>query len=407
MLDVDKLKSDIPLFKNNPNLVYLDSGATSLKPRYVLDKMEEYYREYGVNIHRGVYELSYRATKEFDDARTKIAKFINARFEEVIFTRGTTNSLNMIAQTYGYANIYPGDEIITSELEHHSSLLPWMQVAKKKNANLKYIPLDKSGRITLEGFKQVLSEKTKVVAITYVSNVMGYKTPIKEIIKLAHQYGAIVIVDAAQAVPHFKIDVKDLDCDFLAFSSHKMLGPTGIGILYGKLEHLKDMDPEEFGGDMNDEVFLDDVKVKKSPFKFEAGTPPIAEAIGLGAAIDLIENIGYENIAAHEKHLHQYLLKRLDNIRGVTIYNKDADIAILNFNIDGVHPHDASTFFDEANIALRAGHHCAQLVSKWLKCNGTLRASFYIYNNENDVDIFIETLKKTIDFFKQFNEVVG
>lgn len=406
MLDVDKLKKDIPLFKNNPHLVYLDSGATSLKPQFVLDKMTEYYLEYGVNIHRGVYELSYRATEEFDNARKKIAKFINAQFEEVIFTRGTTNSLNMVAQTYGYDNINPGDEIITSELEHHSSLLPWMQVAKSKGAILKYIPLDESGRITVEAFKSVLSEKTKVVAITYVSNVMGYITPIKEITRLARQYGAIVIVDAAQAVPHFKIDVKDLDCDFLAFSAHKMLGPTGIGILYGKIEHLKDMRPEEFGGDMNDEVFLEGVKIKKSPFKFEAGTPPIAEAIGLGAAIDLLESIGFDNIALHEKQLRQYLMKSLEDVEGVSIYNKDADLAILNFNIEGVHPHDASTFFDEANIALRAGHHCAQLVSKWLKCNGTLRASFYLYNNEKDVDIFVSTLKKTILFFNQFNEVV-
>lgn len=406
MFNVDKLKKDIPLFESNPSLVYLDSGATSLKPRFVLDKMAEYYREYGVNIHRGVYELSYRATNEFDNARQKIARFINAEFEEVVFTRGTTNSLNMIAQTYGYDNIQQGDEIITSELEHHSSLLPWMQIAKNKGAILKYIPLDESGRITIEAFKSVLSKKTKVVAITYVSNVMGYISPIKEITKLAHQYGAIVIVDAAQAVPHFKIDVKDLDCDFLAFSAHKMLGPTGIGILYGKHKHLKDMRPEEFGGDMNDEVFLDDVKIKKSPFKFEAGTPPIAEAIGFGAAIDLLEIIGFDNIAKHEKNIREYLMAKLAEVTGVTIYNKDADLAILNFNIDGVHPHDASTFFDEANIALRAGHHCAQLASKWLKCNGTLRASFYLYNDEKDVDAFVATLKKTILFFDQFKEVV-
>lgn len=234
MLDVDKIKRDIPIFEKNPELIYLDSCATTLKPRYVLDKMEEYYREYGVNIHRGVYELSFRATEEYDKARHKIARFINASFEEVVFTRGTTNSLNMIAQSLGDEIIDEGDEIITSELEHHSSLLPWMRVAKKKNAKLVYIPLNEEGRITVGNFKKVLTEKTKVVAINFVSNTMGYSTPIKEIIRLAHEVGSIVIVDAAQAAPHYKIDVRDLDCDFLAFSAHKMLGPTGIGILYGK-----------------------------------------------------------------------------------------------------------------------------------------------------------------------------
>lgn len=322
MLDVEKIKRDIPLFQNYPNLIYLDSCATTLKPRYVLDKMDEYYQEYGVNIHRGVYELSYRATEEYDKARKKIAKFINASFEEVIFTRGTTNSLNMIAQTYGMANINPNDEIITSELEHHSSLLPWMKVAKKKGAILKYIPLNDEGRITVENFKKVLTDKTKVVAITYVSNTMGYLTPIREIIELAHKQGAVVIVDAAQAAPHFKIDVCELDCDFLAFSAHKMLGPTGIGILYGKKSLLDKMDPEEYGGDMNNDVFHDNVIVKETPYKFEAGTPAIAEAIGLGAAIDLLEKIGFDNIRQHEKELHKYALEKLSSVSGITIYNK-------------------------------------------------------------------------------------
>lgn len=405
MLDVEKIKRDIPLFQNYPNLIYLDSCATTLKSRYVLDKMDEYYQEYGVNIHRGVYELSYRATEEYDKARKKIAKFINASFEEVIFTRGTTNSLNMIAQTYGMANINPNDEIITSELEHHSSLLPWMQVAKKKGAILKYIPLNDEGRITVENFKKVLTDKTKVVAITYVSNTMGYLTPIREIIELAHKQGAVVIVDAAQAAPHFKIDVRELDCDFLAFSAHKMLGPTGIGILYGKKSLLDKMDPEEYGGDMNNDVFHDNVIVKETPYKFEAGTPAIAEAIGLGAAIDLLEKIGFDNIRQHEKELHKYALEKLSSVSGITIYNKTADIGIINFNIDGVHPHDASTFFDQANIALRAGHHCAQLVTKWLKCNGTLRACLYIYNSKQDIDIFVKTVQEVVEFFRQFSEV--
>ena len=234
---------------------------------------------------------------------------------------------------------------------------------------------------------------------------MGYSTPIKEIIRLAHEVGSIVIVDAAQAAPHYKIDVRDLDCDFLAFSAHKMLGPTGIGILYGKKALLDKMGPVEYGGDMNDEVFHNDLRVKETPFKFEAGTPPIAEAIGFGAAIEFLEQIGFENIKRHEEELHRYALEKLAKIPSITVYNKTADIGIINFNVDGVHPHDASTFFDEANISLRAGHHCAQLVSKWLKCIGTLRASFYVYNTKEDVDAFVRTVSNVVEFFSQFSEV--
>ena len=359
MLNVSKMREMFPIYKNHPDLVYLDTSATSLKPRCVLDKMEEYYSNYGVNIHRGVYKLSYLATDEYDIAREKVAKFINAKFNEIVFKRNVSEALNFIALTYGEKYLQKGDVVITSELEHHSSVLPWMKLCERKGATLRYVPLDKEGRITIDNFKKVLDENVKVVALTYVSNVMGYITPIKEIIylteklggnckfdieaykgllngntrlvsiahvsnvlgstnpikeiiDLAHQMNAKVVVDAAQAVAHFKVDVKDLDCDFLAFSSHKMMGPTGVGVLYGKKEILKTLDPLEYGGDMNDEVFLDDVTVKEIPYCFETGTPAIAEVLGLGKAIDFIEEIGFENIQKHCNELNEYAKEKLN-----------------------------------------------------------------------------------------------
>jgi len=401
MLDTNKIKKDFPLFENNPNIVYLDNGATSLKPKCVIDKMNEYYYNYGVNIHRGVYKLSYQATDEFDIAREKVAKFINSKVEEVVFVRNASEALNLAALTYGEKNLNEGDVVITSELEHHSSVLPWMKMCEKKKANLVYVPLNEEGRITVEAFKSVINEKTKVVALTYVSNVMGYVTPIKEIIDIAHSYGAIVIVDAAQAVPHMKVDVKELDCDFLAFSGHKMMGPTGVGVLFGKKAILKKLDPLYYGGDMNDEVYKDSVDVKDIPSRFETGTPAIASVIGMIAAIDYIESIGYDKIHKHTQALHEYTISKLKDIEGVTIYNINADVPIISFNITGVHPHDASTLFDEAGICLRAGHHCAQLITKWLNCIGTLRGSFYIYNTKEDADKFIEKVKEAVEFFKR------
>ncbi len=400
-MNIKDIRKEFPIYDNIPNLVYLDSGATALKPKCVLDKMNEYYSQYGVNIHRGVYALSYQATDEYDKAREIVSKFINSDFKEVVFTKNVSEALNKICLMLEN-RLEENDEVITSELEHHSSVLPWMKACERRNAKLKYIPLNEEGRITIENFKKVLSNKTKVVAITLVSNVMGYLTPIKEIIDLAHEQGAIVIVDAAQAIQHFKIDVKQLDCDFLAFSGHKAMGPTGIGVLYGKKKILKTLQPIDFGGDMNEEVDLYNVEIKDIPYRFETGTPAIAEAIGLGKALEFITQLGLENIHSYEKELHNYALEKLSEIKGVTIYNKTSDVGIISFNIDGVHPHDAATFFDEASICLRAGHHCAQLITKWLKCVGTLRASFYIYNTYEDVDKFIEVVKQTVDFFKQF-----
>ena len=401
MKDITAIKKEFPIYDNIPNLVYLDSGATALKPKRVLDKMNEYYSTYGVNIHRGVYSLSYQATDEYDKARDIVAKFINSEFKEVVFTKNVSDALNKICLMLEN-KLDKDDEVITSELEHHSSVLPWMKACERRKANLKYIPLNDEGRITVENFKKVLSNKTKVVAITLVSNVMGYLTPIKEIIDLAHEKGAIVIVDAAQAIQHFPIDVKQLNCDFLAFSGHKAMGPTGIGVLYGKKKILKQLQPIDFGGDMNEEVDLYNVEIKDIPFRFETGTPPIAEAIGLGKALEFINEIGLENIHKHERQLHTYALNKLEEIKGITIYNKTSDVGIISFNVDGVHPHDAATFFDEANICIRAGHHCAQLITKWLKCVGTLRASIYIYNTYEDIDKFVEVVKQTVDFFKQF-----
>lgn len=400
MFDTATIKSKFPIFKKHPNLVYLDSGATSLKPQVVLDKMNEYYTEYGVNIHRGVYEISYRATDEYDKARQKVADFINADFEEIIFTSSTTDSLNKLALMYSESNINSGDVVLTSELEHHSSILPWMNICKKKDAKLSFIPLDSEGRISVENFKKVMNDKVKVVALTYVSNVMGYITPLKEIIEIAHSYNAVVIVDAAQAVPHMKVDVKELDCDFLAFSGHKMFGPTGVGVLFGKSKLLNKLDPVFFGGDMNNEVTKETVEVKDIPYRFEAGTPMIAEAIGLGKAIDFILELGYDKIEEHLNSLHKYLLDRTSKIEELEVYNINSDIALFSFNIKNVHPHDAATCYDDAGIAIRAGHHCAQLVTKWLHCIGTLRASFYIYNDYSDVDKFVDATIATIELFK-------
>ena len=402
MLDVSKIRAMFPIYKNYPNLVYLDTGATSLKPSCVLDKMNEYYTNYGVNIHRGVYELSYKATDEYDIAREKVASFINAEFEEVSFTRNVSEALNFVALVYGRINLSEGDEVIVSELEHHSNVLPWMKICEEKKAVLKYVPLDNDGRITTENFKSIMNEKVKVVALNYISNVMGYMTPIKEIIEIAHQFGAVVLVDAAQAVAHMKVDVKELDADFLAFSGHKMMGPTGVGVLYGKKKIMKKLPPLFYGGDMNDEVEKYDVTVKEIPYRFEVGTPAIAEVIGLGAAVDFINSIGFENIHNHCQELYDYAIEKLNEIQGITIYNKNPEVPIVAFNIDGVHPHDAATIFDEAQICLRAGHHCAQLLTKWLNCVGTLRGSFYMYNDKEDVDKFITKVKECVEFFSQF-----
>lgn len=399
MLNVAKLRNDFPVLKDNPKLAYLDNSASTLKPYCVIEELDKYYNTLGVNVHRGVYKLSYLATDAYEEARAKIADFLHAEFEEIVFTRGASVALNLVALSYGMSNLGPGDEVITTELEHHSSCMPWINVCNKTGATLKYVPLNKEGRITVEAFQSVLTEHTKVVAITYVSNVMGYITPLKEIIKLSHQKGAIVSVDAAQAVPHMPIDVKELDCDFLSFSGHKMCGPTGIGVLYGKSSLFADMPPVEFGGDMADDVNLYDMTFKEAPYRFETGTPIIADAIGLGKAVEYISGIGLEEIGKYEYFLKEKALEGLRKIPNIIIYNETAETGIISFNIKGVHPHDAASVFDNNDVCIRAGHHCAQHITKWLKTTGTVRASFYFYNTLEDVEKFVQSVKEAEEFF--------
>ena len=402
MIDTKKIKSYFPVLEENNKLSYLDSAASALKPKTVIDSITNYYTHLGVNVHRGVYDLSYRATDLYEASRGKVAKFLNAKEEEIVFTRGASASLNLVASSYGMKYICEGDEVITSELEHHSSHMPWFNVCQKKGATLKYIPLNKEGRITVENFMSVLTPKTKVVALTYVSNVMGYITPIKEIIKICHEKGIVVSVDGAQAVPHMKIDVKELDCDFLSFSGHKMCGPSGVGVLYGKYELLDKMDPIEFGGDMADEVYKDSQTYKAVPYKFETGTPIIASVIGLGAAIDFLESINLDEVAAHEKMLADTCRKMLSELDDVEVYNMGAETGVVAFNIKGVHPHDAASIYDKNGVCIRAGHHCAQLITRWLNQISTTRASFYMYNTLEDVYNLVNSVAEARDFFKQF-----
>ncbi len=401
MIDAKKIKNDFPVLVNHPEQIYLDSAASALKTKSVIDHIDYYYNHLGTNVHRGAYDLSQQTTSLYEKSRSKVATFINASENEVIFTRGTTTALNMVAGSLR-ERLNEGDEVITSELEHHSSIIPWMMATKRSGAKLNYIPLTDEGRITVENFKTVLTDKTKVVAITYVSNVMGYITPLKEIIKLAHEKGAIVIVDAAQAAPHLQIDVKALDCDFLAFSGHKIFGPTGVGVLYGKKAMLELIEPFEFGGEMVDTISKNQLKWQEIPTKFESGTPVIGAAIGLLKAIEYIEEIGYDEIHMHTIKLRDYTLKKLEALDGITIYNKTADIGIITINIEGVHPHDAATFLSENNVAVRAGKHCAHLIADFMHMDATLRASFQIYNDYHDCDVFVETIKETRDFFNQF-----
>lgn len=388
---------------NGHPLVYLDSAATSQKPVQVIEALDRYYREYNSNVHRGVHTLGTRATDQYEGAREKVRKFINApSTEEVIFTRGTTTSLNTVAASFGRANLEEGDEIVISYMEHHSNIIPWQQIAKEKKAVLKYIPLQKDGTIDLEDAQNTITSKTKIVSIMHVSNVLGTINPIKELAAIAHQNGAIMVVDGAQSAPHMKIDVQDLNCDFFAFSAHKMCGPTGIGVLYGKKELLEDMEPVEFGGEMIDFVGLQESTWKELPWKFEAGTPIIAGAIGLGAAIDFLNEIGPDEILAYEHRLAAYGMEKMSSVAGLKIYGPEQAeqrAGVITFNLDDVHPHDVATVLDAEGIAVRAGHHCAQPLMKWLDVSATARASFYLYNTEQDIDRLVDGLVKTKEYF--------
>lgn len=388
---------------NGHPLVYLDSAATSQKPTQVLEVLKKYYEFDNSNVHRGVHTLGNRATDSYEGAREKIRKFINANStEEIIYTRGTTTSINTVAAAYGHANVNEGDEIVITKMEHHSNFIPWQQLAKQQKAVLKFIELEEDGTISLETVRKTITPKTKIVAVTMASNVLGTINPVKEITEIAHENGAITVIDAAQGAPHMPIDVQDIDCDFLAFSGHKMCGPTGIGVLYGKKAHLENMEPIEFGGEMIDFVDLYDSTWKELPWKFEGGTPNIAGAIGLGAAIDFLNEIGLENIAKHEHELVEYAIAEMEKVGGISIYGPlDAQkrCGLITFNLDGVHPHDLATILDMNGIAIRAGHHCAQPLMKWLQCTATARASFYMYNSKEDVDAFVAGLRMAKEYF--------
>ncbi|WP_427051191.1 cysteine desulfurase [Paenibacillus sp. TC-CSREp1] len=386
---------------NGHPLVYLDSAATSQKPRAVIDAVKHYYEYENSNVHRGVHTLGSRATDAYEGAREKVAKFINARrTQEIIFTRGTTTALNLVASSYARANCKEGDEIVITQMEHHSNLIPWQQVAKETGATLKYIPLQPDGHIELADVEQTITSRTKIVAIAYVSNVMGLIHPVKQIAEIAHRNGAVIVVDGAQSTPHMKVDVQDLDCDFYALSGHKMCGPTGIGALYGKKALLESMEPIEFGGEMINDVGLYDSNWKELPWKFEGGTPIIAGAVGLGAAIDFLEQIGMDEIAHHEGVLAAYATERLSEIDGLRIYGPaKRHVGVVTFNLGDVHPHDVATVLDASGIAIRAGHHCCQPLMRWLEVSSTARASFYLYNNEQDVDRLVSALIQTKEYF--------
>ena len=403
---IKDIKRYFPILNQEVNgypLVYLDSAATSQKPIQVIEAMKKYYEFDNSNVHRGVHTLGNRATDAYEGAREKVRNFINAKsMKEIIFTRGTTTSLNTVASGYGRQNLKEGDEIVISIMEHHANLIPWQQLAKEKGAILNYIEPEADGTLSLEKVRATITPNTKIVSIAMASNVMGTINPIKEITKIAHENGAIMVVDAAQGAPHLKIDVQDLDCDFLAFSGHKMCGPTGIGVLYGKQTLLENMEPVEFGGEMIDFVGLHDSTWKELPWKFEGGTPIIASAVGLGAAIDFLNEIGLENIEAHEHKLAAYALDQLETIDGLTIYGpRDANkrCGLVTFNLDDVHPHDVATVLDMNGIAIRAGHHCAQPLMKWLKVTATARASFYMYNDEADIDALVTGLRSAKEYF--------
>ncbi|MCE7793054.1 cysteine desulfurase [Salipaludibacillus sp. CUR1] len=402
-MDVKTVRSKFPILDQEVNghpLVYLDSAATSQKPQQVIDAVEDYYKRYNSNVHRGVHTLGSLATDGYEGAREKVRGFINAKsMEEIVFTRGTTTAINTVAASYGRANVKQGDEIVITPMEHHSNIIPWQQLAKSTGATLKYIPLKEDGTIDLNDVEETVTENTKIVSVMHVSNVLGTINPVKEIAEIAHKNGAVMVVDGAQAVPHMKVDVQALDADFYAFSGHKMCAPTGIGVLYGKKKLMKNMEPVEFGGEMIDFVGLYDSTWKELPWKFEGGTPIIAGAIGLGAAIDFLEEIGLENIKQHEQKLADYAIAQLKDIDGVTVYGPEKRAGVVTFNCDDVHPHDVATVLDAEGVAVRAGHHCAQPLMKWLDVTATARASFYLYNNEEDVDAFVKALIKTKEYF--------
>jgi cysteine desulfurase/selenocysteine lyase len=398
MLDIQKIRADFPILSekvNGKTLVYFDNGATSQKPQIVIDAISKYYQEINANIHRGVHTLSQLATDAYEISRVKLQHHINAKFShEVLFTSGTTHGINLV--TNGFAWILkPGDEILVSALEHHSNIVPWQMLCEKTGALLKVIPINEDGELIMSAYESLLSDKTKVVTVNHISNALGVINPIKDMIAKAHAVGAAVLIDGAQAVPHLKPDVQDLNCDFYAFSGHKMCGPTGTGILYGKEEWLNKLPPYQGGGEMIKEVTFEKTTYADLPHKFEAGTPNIAGGIVLGTAVDYLNNIGFDNIQKQEEELLEHATKRLLEIEGLKIYGTAKNKAsVVSFNIDGIHPYDIGSIIDKLGIAVRTGHHCAQPIMNFFCIPGTIRASFSFYNTKEEIDLMVEAVKK-------------
>jgi len=403
-LDVDRIRADFPILQvriNDKPLAYLDNAASSQMPKQVIDRLVRYQTSEHANIHRAVHTLSERATAEYEGARRKIQRFINAKEErEVIFTRGTTDSVNLVMHGYGRAFLGDGDEIIVSQLEHHSNIVPWQMLCQEKGARLRVIPCNDAGELLLDDYAKLFNANTRFVAITHVSNALGTINPVKDMIATAHRHGVPVLVDGAQAVPHMKVDVQDLDCDFYAFSGHKMCGPTGIGVLYGKAQLLAKMKPFEGGGDMILSVTFEKTTYNAIPHKFEAGTPPIAAAIGLGATVDYLESVGLDRIAAHEHDLLTYATEAFTQLKGVRIVGTARNkAAVLSFTLQGVHPHDVGTILNEDGVAVRTGHHCAQPVMRRFGIPATARASFYLYNTFAEVDALVAGIRRVQKIF--------
>jgi cysteine desulfurase/selenocysteine lyase len=404
-LDPYKLRQDFPILNeriyDDKPLIYFDNGATTQKPLQVIQRISDYYLHENANVHRGIHQLSSRATQAYEKSRVTIAHFIGAPSpKQIIFTRGTTEGINLVANGWGRKFIASGDEIILSEMEHHSNLVPWQIVAKEVGAKLKFIPFKNDGTIDFPVFEQLLSGRTRLVALTHMSNVFGTINPIKRIIRMAHDRGVPVLLDAAQSVPHLPVDVEFLDCDFLAFSGHKMLGPTGIGVLYAKSQILENMNPYQGGGDMISSVWLEDATWNEIPYKFEAGTPNIAGAIGLAAAVEYLEKIGMINLALYEQDLTTYALEKMQTLKDITIYGSAPERGgVISFNLDSVHPHDLSQFLDQQGIAIRAGHHCAQPIMRKLNIAATARISLYFYNTREEIDYCVQQLQEAVRFF--------
>ncbi len=399
------IRDDFPILQNR-KMAYLDSGATTQKPKQVIEAIEKFYENNNANPHRGAYSLSIEATEEYENTRKKIAKFINARYEEeIIFSKNASESLNLVAYSYGLDNLKKDDEVVISIMEHHSNLVPWQCVTGKTQSNLKYMYVNENYELSKEEIESKITDKTKIVAITHVSNVLGTINPVKEIIKYAHKKGAIVIVDASQSIPHMKIDVQDLDADFLAFSGHKMLAPLGIGVLYGKREILNKMNPFLMGGDMIEYVYEQKTTFAPLPNKFEAGTQNVEGVIGLGAAIDYISNLGYDKIQEIEDELLDYAREELSKLDFLKIYmtpNRKKHSAVISFNIKGVHPHDVASILDSENVCVRSGNHCAQPLLRFLGEDSTCRMSLYFYNTKQDIDMLVEALKKAYKMFEKY-----